>query len=131
MCSVGLLFGVPSILLLSLPHLHPLQQPPRGKTLVMARKNSAKGESQVFCLPRTGVRGRRLWTFLLFQPCKTKAAKYSACPVLTAQGNKPPKRGLGNASLALFWLLVASACPHTPAQPCCGCWSFYPWMHSS
>lgn len=94
-------------------------------------KNSAEGASPVFCLPRTGVRGRDLWTFLLCQPNKTKAAKYSACPVLTAQGNKPPKRGLGNVSLALFWPLVASACPHTPAQPCCGCWSFYPRMHSS
>lgn len=128
---VGLLCGVPSLLFPSLPHLHPLQTPHRGKTSVMARKNSAEAETQLFCLPKTGVRGRALWTFLLFQPHKTKAAKYTACPVFTAQGSKPPKGGLKNVSLALFWPLVALACPHTPALPCCDCWSFYPWMHSS
>lgn len=118
------------LLLLPLPHLHPLQPPHRSKSLVMARKKIVEAEKGVLPSQSWG-EGEESLDLPSVSTTQDKGCQMPSLPCAYCTGKQPPKQGLRNVSLALFWPLVASACPHTPAQPCCDCWSFYPWVHSS
>lgn len=109
----------------------PIPSPPATTT---QRQNLSDGQEEQCRGGEPGLLPSQNWgeeeRSLDLPSVSTTQDKDTAWPALTAQGNKPPKRGLRNVSWALFWPLVASPCPHTPAKPCCDCWSFYPWMHS-
>lgn len=114
----------------------PIPSPPASTATTTQRQNRIDGQEEQCRGGEPGLPSqnwgekKRSLDLPSVSTTQDKCCQMHSLPCAYCTEKQTPKWGLRNVSLAL-WPLVASACPHTPAQPCCDCWSFYPWMHSS
>lgn len=127
--GAGLLFGVPSLLLLSHPHLHP---PHRGKTLVM--EEQCRGRARCSAFPKLG-RGGDI-SGASISPAQGNGCHTPSLPCAYCTG-KPSTQT--RSQECLISLVLALAGLSMPSHPCTviagafipGCtapsWGFAPW----